>query len=41
MLSEDILADVQDIEQIVQLGKKAGACPYYATRTAVKDGQVW
>lgn len=40
MLSEDILSEVQDIEQIVHSGRKSEACPYYATRASVDDAQV-
>ncbi|KAK3909935.1 ATP-dependent DNA helicase DDX11, partial [Frankliniella fusca] len=40
LLSEDVLTEVQDIEQIVKAGKKARACPYYATRASVPDAQV-
>ncbi|KAE8740581.1 hypothetical protein FOCC_FOCC013914 [Frankliniella occidentalis] len=40
LLSEDILTEVQDIEQIVKLGKENKACPYYATRASVADAQV-
>lgn len=40
ILSEDILTEVQDIEQIVQAGKKIVACPYYAARASIADGEV-
>lgn len=40
MLSEDVLSEVQDIEQIVRAGRKSEACPYYATRASVGDAQV-
>lgn len=39
-LSEDVLSEVQDIEQIVRAGRKIEACPYYATRASVGDAQV-
>lgn len=41
MLSEEILTEVQDIEQIVKAGKKIKACPYYASRASVGDAQVF
>ena len=41
MLSEDILTEVQDIEQIVRAGKNVKACPYYASRASVGDAQVY
>lgn len=35
-----LLLEVQDIEQMVGLGRKTKGCPYYASRYAVKDAQV-
>lgn len=35
-----MLATVRDIEDLVVEGKKAGVCPYYATRRAVKQAQL-
>ncbi|CAF0777180.1 unnamed protein product [Adineta steineri] len=34
-LSNDILSDVQDIEDVVKLGRELNTCPYYATRAAI------
>jgi chromosome transmission fidelity protein 1 len=34
------LATVQDIEDIGQVGKHLGVCPYYATRPVVKHSEV-
>ena len=39
-LRDDALLQVQDIEQLVAAGKASAACPYYASRAAVKDAQV-
>jgi chromosome transmission fidelity protein 1 len=39
-LRDKILLEVQDIEQLVQNGRKIGACPYYASRKAVENAQV-
>jgi hypothetical protein len=33
-------ANVTDIEDIVQLGKERHVCPYYATRSGVKQAEV-
>jgi chromosome transmission fidelity protein 1 len=38
--SWQILAEVQDIEDIVEAGKRMGSCPYYATRRAVGLAQL-
>ncbi|EIW70152.1 hypothetical protein TREMEDRAFT_29466 [Tremella mesenterica DSM 1558] len=35
-----VLAEVRDIEDIVQMGRKCGVCPYYSTRRAVKQAQL-
>lgn len=32
---------MQDIEQLVSVGKELGACPYYGTRQAVPSAQVY
>jgi chromosome transmission fidelity protein 1 len=34
------LAKIQDIEDLGQLGKTVGICPYYATRAAVRPSEV-
>ncbi|UJR22839.1 hypothetical protein I4U23_025869 [Adineta vaga] len=34
-LSNDILGDAQDIEDVVKLGRELNSCPYYATRAAI------
>ncbi|CAF0786179.1 unnamed protein product [Adineta ricciae] len=34
-LSNDILSEVQDIEDVVKLGRELNSCPYYATRAAI------
>jgi chromosome transmission fidelity protein 1 len=34
------LAKIRDIEDLGDLGKKIGICPYYATRTAIKPSEV-
>ncbi|RXG59350.1 putative ATP-dependent DNA helicase DDX11 [Armadillidium vulgare] len=39
-LSDLIISEVKDIEQIVTAGKKLKACPYYATRKSIKDSQL-
>ena len=33
-------ASVKDIEDIEDLGRKIGCCPYYGSRRAVKSAQV-
>ena len=35
-----ILSEVRDIEQLVTEGRRRKACPYYASRRAVRDAQV-
>jgi chromosome transmission fidelity protein 1 len=40
IFSEFAMGKVQDIEELVSLGKKLNTCPYYATRRAVKLAQV-
>ncbi|XP_054265114.1 ATP-dependent DNA helicase DDX11 [Macrosteles quadrilineatus] len=39
-LTEEALVKVQDVEALVEKGKKHSACPYYATRSAVPMAQV-
>ncbi|XP_027218819.2 ATP-dependent DNA helicase DDX11 isoform X1 [Penaeus vannamei] len=39
-LADQLLLEVQDIEQMVGLGRKTKGCPYYASRYAVKDAQL-
>ena len=36
----DVQVDVKDIEQLVSMSQKLGACPYYAARLAVPSAQV-
>nr|XP_053777054.1 ATP-dependent DNA helicase DDX11 isoform X3 [Desmodus rotundus] len=40
LLRDEVLLEVKDIEQLVTLGKKAGACPYYGSRFAIPAAQV-
>jgi chromosome transmission fidelity protein 1 len=39
-LRDTILAEVQDIEEVVAQGKATSACPYYASRAAVKSSEL-
>ena len=39
-LRDEVLLEVQDVEQLVTVGRKLSACPYYASRAAVSDAQV-
>ncbi|CAF3347822.1 unnamed protein product [Rotaria socialis] len=39
-LSNDILSDVQDIEDVVKLGRELNTCPYYATRAAIAAAHI-
>ncbi|KAK2714186.1 hypothetical protein QYM36_008674 [Artemia franciscana] len=39
-MATDILFEVSDIEDIVAKGKEMKACPYYASRKAVKESQI-
>lgn len=39
-LRDEVLVDVKDIEQLVTLGKKTKACPYYGSRYAIPAAQV-
>ena len=34
------LAKIRDIEDIADLGRKIGICPYYASRTSIKLSEV-
>ncbi|KAI5813786.1 helicase C-terminal domain-containing protein [Pyronema omphalodes] len=34
------LATIRDIEDLSNLGKKLGTCPYYATRSAIKPSEI-
>lgn len=40
LLSDGVLGTVQDLEQLVDRGKIACACPYYATRRALPMAQL-
>lgn len=40
LLRDEVLVEVKDIEQLVTLGKEAGACPYYASRFAIPAAQL-
>lgn len=40
LLRDEVLVEVKDIEQLVTLGKEAGACPYYGSRFAIPAAQV-
>ena len=37
---EHVMADVRDIEELGNLGKKMGICPYYASRNVIKSSEV-
>ncbi|XP_019371033.1 PREDICTED: ATP-dependent DNA helicase DDX11 isoform X2 [Gavialis gangeticus] len=39
-LRDEVLVDVKDIEQLVTLGKKTKACPYYGSRYAIPAAQL-
>ena len=34
------LARIRDIEELAELGKKIGVCPYYAARPTIKPSEV-
>jgi chromosome transmission fidelity protein 1 len=34
------LAKIRDIEDLAAVGKKIGICPYYASRSIIKDSEV-
>ncbi|XP_069338155.1 putative ATP-dependent DNA helicase DDX11-like protein 8 isoform X3 [Eulemur rufifrons] len=40
LLRDEILAEVKDIEQLVAVGNKARACPYYGSRFAIPAAQL-
>ncbi|KAH3756555.1 ATP-dependent DNA helicase DDX11 [Pelomyxa schiedti] len=40
LFRDHVLAQVQDIEELVSLGKKLLCCPYYGTRMAIKPAQL-
>lgn len=33
-------AEIRDIEDLAELGKKMAVCPYYASRQAIKPTEV-
>jgi chromosome transmission fidelity protein 1 len=37
---DHVLATVKDIEDIAEVGKKLGICPYYASRPVIKHSEV-
>uniref|UniRef100_A0A7M4FK57 DEAD/H-box helicase 11 n=1 Tax=Crocodylus porosus TaxID=8502 RepID=A0A7M4FK57_CROPO len=39
-LRDEVLVDVKDIEQLVTMGKKTKACPYYGSRYAIPAAQL-
>lgn len=39
-LRDSALLNIQDVEELVKVGKKLNACPYYAARSAVEDSRV-
>uniref|UniRef100_A0A3B5MS22 DEAD/H (Asp-Glu-Ala-Asp/His) box helicase 11 n=1 Tax=Xiphophorus couchianus TaxID=32473 RepID=A0A3B5MS22_9TELE len=39
-MRDEVLGTVQDIEQLLKLGKETKACPYYSTRLAVPPAQL-
>ncbi|CAH0386974.1 unnamed protein product [Bemisia tabaci] len=39
-LSDDIITEVQDVEQLVAAGRSLSACPYFASRGAVPNSQI-
>ena len=39
-LREEILANVQDIEEIVTKGKNLNACPYFTTRMSISQAEI-
>ncbi|XP_070612542.1 ATP-dependent DNA helicase DDX11 isoform X1 [Erythrolamprus reginae] len=40
LLRDEVLVEVKDIEQLVSLGKKMKACPYYGSRYAIPAAQL-
>jgi len=39
-LADEILAAPMDLEELMQRGREAGACPYYASRRALVDADI-
>lgn len=39
-LAEEVVTEIRDMEQLVNRGEQLSACPYYASREAVKYSQV-
>lgn len=39
-LSEEVIFEIKDIEQIISRGHQLSACPYYASRESIKYSQV-
>lgn len=39
-MRDEILGAVQDIEQLLKLGRETRSCPYYSTRLAIPSAQV-
>ncbi|XP_067011549.2 ATP-dependent DNA helicase DDX11 isoform X2 [Anabrus simplex] len=39
-LRDETLVDIHDVEQLVKRGQELSACPYYSSRSSVKDAQV-
>jgi chromosome transmission fidelity protein 1 len=39
-LRDHILATPRDIEDLLELGKELGTCPYYGSRRAIPQAQV-
>ena len=37
---DHVLASIRDIEDLPDLGKRLGICPYYASRSAIKPSEV-
>lgn len=37
---DHVLAQIRDIEDLGELGKRIGICPYYASRQAIKPTEV-
>lgn len=34
------LTNIQDVEELVSIGKQLNACPYYAARKAAEDANI-
>ena len=41
LLTDHILADISEIEDIIDKGKKLNACPYYSSRSSVPSAEVF